>query len=176
MEIAILGNGCFWCTESIFQRLKGVELVESGYSGGDIVNPSYEEVCSGKTGHAEVIKITYNDEIISFKDLLKIFFETHDPTTLNRQGNDIGNQYRSVIFYRNTTEKETSEQYIEQLNESAIFKSPIVTQIMPEAPFYKAENYHQNYFNQHSEAPYCAFVVRPKLEKFLEKSSSLLKP
>jgi len=171
----IFGNGCFWCTETIFQRIDGVELVESGYSGGSYTNPSYEEVCSGKTGHAEVIRLTFDSDKISFQDLLKVFFETHDPTTLNRQGADIGTQYRSIIFYKDESEKEIAEAYIQQLNHSGLFKSPIVTQLMEETIFYKAEDYHQNYFNLHGENPYCSLVIRPKLEKFMAKSGNLLK-
>jgi len=175
METAIFGNGCFWCTESIFQKLEGVETVESGYSGGHVENPTYNAVCSGNTGHAEVIKISYDPGKIDYSVLLKVFFETHDPTTLNRQGNDIGTQYRSVIFYKNEEEKNLAATFINQLNQSGIFKSPIVTELAPEAPFYKAEDYHQNYFNLHGENPYCQVVIRPKLEKFLEKSRNLLK-
>ncbi len=175
METVILGNGCFWCTESIFQNLEGVELVESGYSGGSVADPSYEQVCTGKTGHAEVIKVTYNPEKIDFSTLLRVFFETHDPTTLNRQGGDIGTQYRSVIFYQNENEKLLALEIISQLNHSGVFKNPIVTEVKPIETFYKAENYHQNYFNLHGENPYCQVVIRPKLEKFIKTSKSLLK-
>ncbi len=175
MESVIFGNGCFWCTETIFQRLKGVIKSESGYSGGTTPNPTYDQVCSGKTGHAEVIKISYDPSLIGFLDLLKVFFETHDPTTLNRQGNDIGTQYRSVIFYNNDHEKKQAEKFIEDLNASGIYKSIIVTELKPTTTFYLAEGYHQNYFNTHGENPYCELVIRPKLDKFIVKYKSSLK-
>jgi peptide-methionine (S)-S-oxide reductase len=174
MQTIILGNGCFWCTESIFQKLKGVSLVESGYAGGEVKNPSYEQVCSGRTGHAEVIKISYEPEIISYEALLKVFFETHDPTTLNKQGNDRGTQYRSVIFYNSLQEKEVAEKFISGLNQSGIYKDPVVTQVVPVPEFFKAENYHQNYFNLNGHNPYCEMVIRPKLDKFLAHSPDLL--
>jgi len=176
METSIFGNGCFWCTESIFQKLEGVETVESGYSGGQVENPTYEQVCTGKTGHAEVIRITYNPDKIPYSDLLRVFFETHDPTTLNRQGNDIGTQYRSVIFYKTEEQRSLALDAIQALDQSGVFSSKIVTELSPETVFYKAESYHQNYFNLHGENPYCQVVIRPKLEKFLKKSGTLLKP
>ncbi len=166
IEIITLGNGCFWCTEAVFQRVKGVISVESGYSGGDTENPTYKEICTGTTNHAECLRVTFDNSVLSFEELLKIFFETHDPTTLNRQGNDVGTQYRSVIFYQNENQKLVAENYIAQLNDSANFKNPIVTIIQPATDFYIAEDYHQNYYNQNSSASYCQFVVRPKVEKF----------
>jgi peptide-methionine (S)-S-oxide reductase len=165
-EIITLGNGCFWCTEAVFQLANGITKVESGYSGGDTVNPTYKDICTGTTNHAECLQITFNPEIISVEDILKIFFETHDPTTINRQGNDIGTQYRSVIFYHNQNQKNIAENYITQLNASKIYKNPIVTFVQPSETFYKAEDYHQNYYNQNKSASYCQFVVRPKVEKF----------
>jgi peptide-methionine (S)-S-oxide reductase len=169
IEIATLGNGCFWCTEAIFQQVKGVIKVESGYSGGDTENPTYKDICTGTTNHAECLQITFDSSIISFDDLLKIFFETHNPTTLNRQGNDIGTQYRSVIFYHSETQKNIAEAYIKQLNESKKFDDDIVTIVEPTKTVYKAEDYHQNYFNLNFTAPYCQYVIRPKLEKFKAK-------
>ncbi len=166
IEIAILGNGCFWCTEAVFQLVKGVISVESGYSGGDTENPTYKEICTGTTNHAECLKVTFDNSIISFEDLLKIFWETHDPTTPNRQGNDVGTQYRSIIFYQNDIQKVVAENFKEQLNKMGTFKNPIVTIIAPFTKFYKAEDYHQNYYNLNGSAPYCQFVVRPKVEKF----------
>ena len=166
MEIATFGGGCFWCTEAIFKELKGVESVTSGYSGGEIINPSYREVCTGKTGHAEVIEIEFDPNLISFQDLLKVFWETHDPTTLNRQGADIGTQYRSVIFYHNDQQKETAEKIKQKLNEENVFDKPVVTEISPWKNFFKAENYHQDYYENNSNQGYCQFVIVPKLEKF----------
>lgn len=174
-EIATLGEGCFWCSEAIFQRLKGVIKVESGYSGGNVPNPSYEAVCTGKTGHAEVVQITFDPLIISYKELLEIFFSTHDPTTLNRQGADVGTQYRSVIFYHNDEQRKTAEKLKEELNKSKIWENPIVTEISPFKNFYKAEDYHQNYYNNNSHQPYCSFVISPKLEKLKKYFKSKLK-
>lgn len=175
LEMATLGNGCFWCTEAVFQRLEGVEKVVSGYSGGDMANPDYKTVCTGITGHAECLEITYDPKKISFEDILDVFWQTHDPTTLNRQGNDVGSQYRSVIFYHNEKQKQVAEKYKEQLDTSGVFKKPIVTTIEPYSKFYPAESYHQDYFNQNSTAPYCQFVVKPKLEKFVKKFDGKLK-
>jgi peptide-methionine (S)-S-oxide reductase len=172
IEIATLGNGCFWCTEAIFQQVKGVIKVESGYSGGDTINPTYKDICTGTTNHAECLQITFDNSITSFGDLLKVFFETHNPTTVNRQGNDVGTQYRSIIFYNTELQKNTAEAYISQLNESKIFDDAIVTIVEPLTTFYKAEDYHQNYYNLNFTAPYCQYVVRPKLEKFKEKLNS----
>lgn len=165
-DTALFGNGCFWCTEAIFQQLEGVIKVESGYSGGTVANPSYQAVCTGETGHAECLRIVYDPKKISYDELLEIFWQTHDPTTLNRQGNDIGTQYRSVIFYHNNEQKQKAEKYKVELDKSGAFPNPIVTEIVPEQPFYKAEDYHQNYFNEHGSQPYCQLVIRPKVEKF----------
>lgn len=174
-EIATLGEGCFWCSEAIFQRIKGVIKVESGYSGGNVPNPSYEAVCSGKTRHAEVVQITFDPSIISYRELLEIFFNTHDPTTLNRQGADVGTQYRSVIFYHNEEQKKIAEDIKEKLNDSKIWENPIVTEISPFKNFYKAEDYHQNYYNHNPYQPYCSFVISPKLEKLKKFFSEKLK-
>ncbi len=166
IEIATLGNGCFWCTEAIFQNVKGVIKVESGYSGGDTKIPTYKDICTGTTNHAECLQITFDNTIVSYEDLLKIFWETHDPTTPNRQGNDVGTQYRSIIFYHNEHQLSIAEKYKASLNISGNFKNPIVTLIEPATTFYKAEEYHQNYYNENGSASYCQFVVRPKVEKF----------
>ncbi len=165
-SIATFGAGCFWCVEAVFQKLKGVEKVESGYMGGKIKDPSYKDVCTGLTGHAEVCQITYNPQKISFEDLLEVFWKTHDPTTLNRQGNDVGTQYRSAIFYHDDTQKRIAQKYKEELNTSGAFNAPIVTTFEPVSVFYKAENYHQDYFNLNGSNPYCQLVVKPKVEKF----------
>lgn len=165
-DTATLGTGCFWCTEAIFQQLKGVLKVSSGYSGGHVPNPTYEQVCDKNTGHAEVVQVVYDPAQITFDELLKVFWETHDPTTLNRQGNDVGPQYRSVIFYHNDEQKQKAEQYKQQLDKSGSWSKPIVTAIDPYSNFYVAENYHQNYYNNNGSQPYCNFVIRPKLEKF----------
>lgn len=172
---AVLGAGCFWCVETIFNQLEGVDTVLSGYAGGNTVNPSYKEICTGNTGHAEVIKISYDSSIISFTDLLEIFFNVHDPTTLNRQGNDVGTQYRSCIMYSTENEKKLAMDYIGQLNESKVFDSKIVTSLEPLTEFYVAEDYHQNYYNQNGQQPYCQFVVRPKVEKFQKQYKNKLK-
>lgn len=165
-EKITLGNGCFWCTEAIFQQVKGVSDVVSGYSGGHVENPTYEQVCEKNTGHAEVLQVTFDPSVISVDELLEIFWQTHDPTTLNRQGNDVGPQYRSVIFYHNEHQKERAEFYKRKLDESGAYDDPIVTAIEPFTTFYKAEDYHQNYYKQNGNQPYCYFVIRPKLEKF----------
>lgn len=164
--IATLGNGCFWCTEAVFQQLKGVQEVKSGYSGGDMANPDYETVCSGVTGHAECLNIIFDPQIISFKELLEIFFATHDPTTLNRQGNDEGTQYRSVIFYHNDEQKNIASSLIKELEEQKVYKDPIVTSLEIFSKFYPSENYHNDYYNLHGSAPYCQVVIRPKVQKF----------
>jgi peptide-methionine (S)-S-oxide reductase len=166
IETATFGAGCFWCVEAVFQRLKGVIKVESGYSGGNIKNPSYKEVCMGVTGHAEVTQITYDKTQISFKELLEVFWKVHDPTTLNRQGNDVGTQYRSVVFYHNDEQKELAEKYKAELNKSGAWDNPVITEIAPFTTFYKAEDYHQNYYNQNGGEPYCRYVIQPKVEKF----------
>lgn len=165
IEVATLGGGCFWCTEAVFKRLAGVEKVEPGYSGGSVPNPTYEEVSAGKTGHAEVVQITFNPDMISFREILDVFFATHDPTTLNRQGPDTGPQYRSVIFYHTDEQKEVAEKVIEELKKSKAFKTPIVTQIEPFREFYEAEDYHRDYFERHPEQPYCQVVIAPKIDK-----------
>ncbi len=166
LEKATLGNGCFWCTEAIFQQLKGVVAVVSGYSGGHDHAPDYKKVCTGTTGHAECLNIAYDPNIITFTELLEVFFNTHNPTTLNRQGEDIGTQYRSVIFYHNEDQLEQSKQYIQQVNDSGKYIDPVVTTLEAFQQFYPAEDYHQNYFNLNGENPYCHLVVRPKVEKF----------
>lgn len=165
-EVATFGNGCFWCTEAVFQLLKGVISVTSGYSGGDIANPDYKSVCTGLTGHAECLQIVYDRSVLTYDDLLEVFWNTHDPTTLNRQGNDVGSQYRSVIFYHDDSQKATAEAYMKQLERSGIFSKPIVTTLEPFTKFYPAEDYHQNYYRENGIAPYCQFVVKPKVEKF----------
>ena len=168
-ELATFGGGCFWCVEAIFQRLNGVHSVTSGYAGGKTSNPTYEDVCSGQTGHAEVIQVAFDPGKITYEDLLAVFWEAHDPTTLNRQGADVGTQYRSVIFYHDERQKIAAEK--SKQSAAAHFKEPIVTQIAPLTNFYKAEGYHQSYYNNHQNAPYCAFVIRPKLDKLLKKLS-----
>jgi len=173
---ATFGSGCFWCTEAIFQRTKGVEKVISGYSGGDKKDANYTAVCSGTTAHAEVIQLTFDPSIISYKELLEVFWKTHDPTTLNRQGNDVGPQYRSVIFYHDNEQKELAEKYKEALDKEKIFDQPIVTEISALKTFYPAEKYHQNYFNQNAyKNPYCSYVVLPKVQKFENIFSKKLK-
>lgn len=165
-DTATFANGCFWCTEAIFQQLQGVLKVSSGYSGGHVVNPSYKEVCTGTTGHAECIQIIYDPSKISFDELLEVFWQTHDPTTLNKQGNDEGPQYRSAVFYHTTEQKEKALKYKAELDKSGAFRAPIVTEVSPFTSFYIAENYHQDYYNTNGSQPYCTYVIRPKLEKF----------
>jgi len=165
MEHALFGAGCFWCVEAVFQNLKGVEKVVSGYAGGRIKNPTYREVCSGLTGHNEVIDITFDPAVISYKELLEIFWKTHDPTTLNRQGNDVGTQYRSAVYYYNEEQKQLAEEYKKKLNDGHAFPDPVVTEITAAPEFYVAEDYHQNYFNMHGHEPYCQFVAKPKVDK-----------
>ncbi|MBI9053080.1 MAG: peptide-methionine (S)-S-oxide reductase MsrA [Bacteroidales bacterium] len=166
MEIATFGSGCFWCTEAIFQQLKGVESAVSGYSGGHIKNPTYTAVCAGETGHAEVIQVTYNPSLVSYEELLEVFWKTHDPTTLNRQGADVGTQYRSVVYYHNEKQKELAQLYKDKLNKAGIYGNPIVTEISEFDIFYKAENYHQEYYDNNKGQSYCNFVITPKIEKF----------
>ncbi len=166
LETITLGAGCFWCTEAVFQRLKGVEKVESGYSGGKISNPTYKEVVSGLTGHAEVIQVTFDPSAISLEKILEVFWKTHDPTTLNRQGADVGTQYRSAIFYHNDAQLNTATKLKTLLNAEKIWNKPIVTEITKFEKFYKAEDYHQNYYNNNPNQGYCQFVIVPKLEKF----------
>ena len=164
-ERATFGSGCFWCTEAVFQQLKGVRSAVSGYSGGRVKNPTYRQVSTGTTGHAEVIQVNYDPEVISFEELLEVFWQTHDPTTLNRQGNDEGTQYRSAIFYHSDEQRRLAEHYKQKLDESGAFDRPIVTEIVPFTEFYRAESYHQNYYDENPYQPYCSMVIRPKLEK-----------
>lgn len=176
MEQAIFGGGCFWCTEAVFQNLKGVSKVVSGYMGGHKSDPTYEDICTGNSGHAEIIQIDYEPSKISFEDLLLVFFKTHDPTTLNRQDNDTGTQYRSVIFYADQEQKIAAENMIDHLEKDMVFERPIVTEVSPVSKFYEAEEYHQNYFNSNSNKSYCAFVIQPKLAKFTKEFKDKLKP
>ena len=175
LEKATFGSGCFWCTEAIFENLNGVTSVVSGYAGGHVDNPTYEEVCTGTTGHAEVTQITYDPKIITYDELLEVFWKTHDPTTLNRQGNDVGTQYRSVIFYHNSEQKELAEKYKIELDKSGAWDNPIVTEISPLTNYFPAENYHQDYYNNNPNQGYCAFVIAPKLEKFKKVFKDKLK-
>ena len=174
-DTATFGTGCFWCTEAIFQQLEGVEKVTSGYGGGHVANPSYKEVCTGTTGHAECIQVVYDPKKITYDELLEVFWQTHDPTTLNRQGNDVGTQYRSVIFYHNNEQKEKAEKYKAELDKSGAFNNPIVTEVTAFTNFYPAENYHQDYYEQNGDQPYCSLVIRPKVEKFQKVFKSKLK-
>jgi peptide-methionine (S)-S-oxide reductase len=172
MQTAVFAGGCFWCTEAIFQSLKGVVSVLPGYTGGSIKSPTYEMVCGGDTGHAEATKVEFNPEVITYEVLLEVFFATHDPTTLNRQGHDVGTQYRSAIFYSSEEQKKMAETYINSVQKD--FSGPIVTQLEPLGEFYVAENYHQDYFNNNKNAPYCQVVINPKLKKFREKFANLI--
>ncbi len=174
-QIATFANGCFWCTEAIFQRLKGVLSVKSGYTGGTLPNPTYDQVCSGETGHAEALQIEFDPEIISYQTLLDVFWHTHNPTTLNRQGNDVGTQYRSEIFYADDEQKKLAEESKKSLQKSGEFSDPIVTKIEKLEEFYAAEGYHQNYYNRNGYAPYCQFVISPKVHKLLEKYGDKVK-
>lgn len=174
-EIITLGGGCFWCTEAIFEQLKGVEKVESGYSGGKTANPTYKEVCTGTTGHAEVIEVTFDPSVITLKEILEIFFVTHDPTTLNRQGADVGTQYRSVIFYRNEAQKKIAQEVLKEITDAKIWDNKIVTELSPFTKFYKAEDYHQGYFRANPQQGYCRAVIAPKVSKFREKFRDKLK-
>jgi peptide-methionine (S)-S-oxide reductase len=175
LDTATFATGCFWCTEAKFQQLNGVEKVVSGFSGGHVANPTYEQVCTGKTGHAEACNIIYDPSKISYDELLAAFFVAHDPTQLNRQGNDVGTQYRSAIFYHNAAQKEKAAYYINKLNQEKAYKSNIVTQVVPYVVFYKAENYHQDYFNKNGSQPYCQYVIQPELEKFRKVFKDKLK-
>jgi peptide-methionine (S)-S-oxide reductase len=175
LQIATLGSGCFWCTEAFFLRLKGVESVVSGYTGGKVKNPTYREVCTGTTGHAEVVQVKFNPKVISYEEILEVFWNTHDPTTLNRQGADEGPQYRSAVFYHNEEQKKIAEQYKDQLNKSGVFKNSIVTEITPFSIFYPAEDYHQNYYALNANQGYCQYVIRPKIEKFNKQYAAKLK-
>ena len=174
-ETAILGGGCFWCVEAAIKQLQGIESVRSGYMGGRVDNPTYQQVCSGKTGHVEVAEIVFDPAIINYSDLLHVFFTLHDPTTLNRQGNDVGEQYRSVIFYLNEQQKNTANDVIAELTRDKVFRDPIVTAVEPASTFYVAEDYHQDYFANNSMQPYCMFVVSPKVQKIREKYAQRLK-
>jgi len=173
--VAVFGGGCFWCTEAVFDELRGVKSVVSGYAGGSTKNPTYEKVCGGGTGHAEVIKIDFDPTEITFKDLLTVFFATHDPTTLNRQGNDVGTQYRSAIFYANEEQMREAEAFIKELNDSKVFGKPVVTTLEPLGEFYEAEDYHQKYYANNPYQPYCQYMIPPKLNKLHKQFSVLLK-
>lgn len=175
MEVATLGGGCFWCLEAVFADLKGVEKVESGYSGGATVNPTYRQVCAGTTGHAEVVRVTFDPRVVSFKEILEVFFSIHDPTTLNRQGSDVGTQYRSAVYYHTPEQKTIAEQTIKEVNASGIWDAPIVTEIAPVSVFYKAEDYHQEYYKNHPEQMYCQLVIAPKVSKFRKQYIDKLK-
>jgi peptide-methionine (S)-S-oxide reductase len=174
-ELATIGGGCFWCIEAIYLEMKGVISVSSGYSGGKIKNPTYREVTSGMTGHAEVVQITFDPEVIAYRDILTIFFYVHDPTTLNRQGADVGTQYRSVIFYHDENQKAVAEEVMQEIQNSKVWKDPLVTELSPLTAFYVAEDYHQEYFANNPNAPYCTFVVSPKVEKFRKNFQEYLK-
>jgi peptide-methionine (S)-S-oxide reductase len=175
LQVATLAGGCFWCLEAVFDELKGVESVESGYSGGHVLNPSYEDVCDGDTGHAEAVRITFDPAVVSYADLLHVFFTIHDPTTPNRQGADVGPQYRSAIFYHNPEQKAAAEQVIQEINASGIWTNPIVTQVAPLEQFYMAEDYHQEYFKKNPFQGYCRAVIAPKVAKFRQKYVDRLK-
>jgi peptide-methionine (S)-S-oxide reductase len=175
IEVATMGGGCFWCTEAVFSELKGVERVESGYSGGTAPNPTYQQVCTGTTGHAEVVQITFDPEVISFKELLRVFFTLHDPTTLNRQGADVGTQYRSIILYHNDEQKRNAEQVIKEIESAAVWDGPIVTQLKPFDAFYIAEDYHQEYYKQNPGQQYCQIVIAPKVAKLRKQYREHLK-
>jgi peptide-methionine (S)-S-oxide reductase len=175
MEIATLAGGCFWCLEAVYLDMEGVAKVESGYMGGQAENPTYEQVCSGRTGHAEVTQITFDPTVTTFRDLLEVFFTIHDPTTLNRQGNDIGTQYRSAIFYHSEEQRKTAGELIAELQRDKVWEDPIVTEVTPASRFYPAEGYHQDYYRRNSSQPYCLFVVRPKLQKFRNKFAAKMR-
>lgn len=176
MEIATLAGGCFWCLEAVFEQLEGVSRVESGYAGGTVANPSYELVCSGTTGHAEVVQVHFDPAVTSYREVLEIFFAIHDPTTLNRQGADVGSQYRSAIFYHNSEQKAVAQQLIDELNAADIWSDPIVTEVVPQEQFFRAEKYHQEYYRRNSSQPYCQFIIDPKVAKFRERFRHKLKP
>jgi peptide-methionine (S)-S-oxide reductase len=174
-EVATLGGGCFWCLEAVFEQMRGVEKVESGYAGGQVAAPTYQQVCSGRTGHAEVVQITFDPTIATFREILDVFFAIHDPTTLNRQGADVGTQYRSAILYHTPQQKEIAEQRIAELNAAQIWDAPIVTEVVPFRAFHPAEDYHQGYFRQNPNQPYCMAVVSPKVAKFRKQFAAKLK-
>jgi peptide-methionine (S)-S-oxide reductase len=175
-EVATFGGGCFWCLETVFERLRGVERVESGYAGGNAANPTYQQVCTGTTGHAEVVRITFDPAIVSFRELLDVFFATHDPTTRNRQGADVGTQYRSVIFYHSPEQKQAADERIAALNAEGVWANPIVTEVVPFTAFYRAEDYHQNYYRQNPTQGYCQAVISPKVAKLRNQFAAKLKP
>lgn len=174
-ETAYLAGGCFWCTEAVFLQLRGVKSVDSGYSGGHVKNPSYELVCTGTTGHAETVKIVFDPSSITYRDVLEVFFATHDPTTLNRQGHDTGTQYRSAIFYINEEQRKIANEMVTELNSSGTYKDPVVTEITPFTNFYSSEEYHKNYFDRNPDAQYCRFVIGPKVDKFRRENELILK-
>jgi peptide-methionine (S)-S-oxide reductase len=174
-DVAILAGGCFWCLEAVYDQVNGVESVESGYIGGTLENPTYEAVCQGRTGHAEAVRITFDSKVVSYKELLEIFFSIHDPTTLNRQGNDRGTQYRSAIFYCSLEQQQTAERLINALTEAKLYDAPIVTQVVPVTRWYEAENYHQEYFVRNPGQGYCQFVIDPKVAKFRKQFAARLK-
>lgn len=174
-EMATLAGGCFWCLEAVYDQLRGVESVESGYLGGQHPDPTYEQVCSGRTGHAEAVQITFDPAVVSYRELLEVFFVIHDPTTLNRQGNDVGTQYRSAIFYHSPEQRKTAEEVMASLTRDKVFDQPLVTEVVPAVPFYVAEDYHQEYFSRYASQPYCTFVVSPKVAKFRQRFGEKLK-
>src|SRR5579884_1826001 len=174
-EVATLGGGCFWCIEAVFENVRGVEKVQSGYAGGTVANPTYQQVCTGRTGHAELVQVTFDPAVLSYRDVLDIFFAVHDPTSLNRQGADVGTQYRSVIFYHSPEQKQVAEQRIRELNDSKTWDQPLVTEVVPFQELYPAENYHQHYFESNPTQPYCQLVVSPKVEKFRKQFAARLK-
>jgi peptide-methionine (S)-S-oxide reductase len=174
-EVATLGGGCFWCLEAVYQELRGVEKVESGYSGGDVPNPTYRQVCSETTGHAEVVQVAFDPDLVSYRDILEVYFTIHDPTTLNRQGADVGTQYRSVIFYHTEEQKRTAEEVISEIEAEGIWNNPIVTEVVPLDEFYVAEDYHQNYFRNNGFQPYCQVIIAPKVAKFRKQHLERLK-
>lgn len=169
MEIATLGGGCFWCLEAVYQEMEGVDSIVSGYMGGHVDKPTYQQVCTGATGHVEVVQVSFDPAVTSYRKILEVFFAIHDPTSLDRQGNDAGPQYRSVIFYHSEAQREIAEEVMRELTNEAVFGKPIVTELKPATTFYPAEDYHQDYFRNHPAQPYCAFVVAPKVKKFREK-------
>jgi len=174
-ETTTLGGGCFWCVEAVYLEMQGVLSVTSGYMGGRVANPTYEQVCSGATGHVEVAQLVFDPAVVSFRDILEVFFTVHDPTTLDRQGNDVGSQYRSVIFYHSGEQKRTAEEVIRELGADGLWSHPIVTEIRPAEAFYRAEDYHQEYFRTHPNQPYCAYIVAPKVKKFREKFAARMR-
>ena len=174
-EVATLGGGCFWCLEAVYEELRGVERVESGYTGGAVANPSYQAVCTGTTGHAEVVQVTFDPNVVSFRDILHVFFTIHDPTTLNRQGADVGTQYRSAIFYHDEEQRRVAEEVIRELEAEKVWNNRIVTQVVPLETFYKAEEYHQGYFRRNPSQSYCQIVIEPKVSKFRQKYMEQLK-